>query len=745
MAGSRAPRASSPIARGYRAFDEQGRLRAWFRLEAPAAPIVPFPADAVARAFMRTHAAAFGWHPTLVDLRHMRVLAGPGILSARFVQVHRELPVDPGEVVVNVDRAGRVHAVYSQYQHEVPATLDPAQARVDRLQAREVVARLLRRFADKELTARLIVYRQRSHDRPPVIRSRRPHPVRAAFVRTARRILDRHPRPRNGRYLLAWDVRVTTDRPLSRWRVLVDAVDGHVIDVRDEMAYAKGAGKVFDPNPIVTSGDPGLVTASSTARVNAERVAVALRRLHPRASDGAYRLDGAWVRMQELDPPPHAEPKSVSGRFVYGWRNRKFRDVMAYFHIDRFREYLRHDLQLETVADFSVRVDAHALCGEDLSMAAPDRIVFGEGGIPDATDAMVILHEYGHVVQDSINPGLATGNHQSGLSEGFPDFLAAVYYDDKHARPAVTRGRMFSWNDSAAGRAGSRRTYDRPDRFDGRAWADASAYDKGAIWCSAMFELYRKLGGDSAIAATRAAARDLAIRLHVSAHFGLPTEGATVTQAVQQLEAADTQLHGWRYPPGLHVKVIRDTFARRGAPGYARLPVDVYIDARRGGGYGSVSGDDAFDEILWLDTLDAGPDVWTSDAGGGNAAPAALQGGQPAHLHVRLRNRGTTNSGAVTVTAYRAAAPAPTWPRDFTALDAAMPSRVVPGVGAGASAVVGPFAWTPAARGSETIFVVADCAADPAVTAGLPAGAQVVCRDLVPFDNNLALRTLSIA
>ncbi len=62
---------------------------------------------------------------------------------------------------------------------------------------------------------------------------------------------------------------------------------------------------------------------------------------------------------------------------------------------------------------------------------------------------MIILHEYGHFLQDARSLGSAIGNLLSGVSEGFCDFLAAVYYDDKHANTAATRGHMFSWDGNA--------------------------------------------------------------------------------------------------------------------------------------------------------------------------------------------------------------------------------------------------------------------------------------------------------
>lgn len=721
------------------AVDEAGRLRDWFDLAAARRAAAPFAPEGVARGFLEQHAAAFSWAPGLGDLRPAAALRGPGLYSTRFTQTHNGLPVDASEIVVNMDAEARVHSVYSQYHYALPADLGPAAARIDAVRARGLVARLTRMFERREVgPARLIVYPYRRHELGPVNRTARPPKPRAAFVRAVQRHLARPPRPGEGEYVLAWETRVATRRPLGRWRVLVDARSGRLVDVLDELAYADGRGKVFDPNPIVTSGDPGLSTATPTRTLNEERVNVALEDLDPPGSDGRYRLDGAWVHMDDYDLPTYREPSSRTKSFKYSWKNRKFLSVMAYFHIDRFRRYVRGDLGIEDVAAFSVRVDPQGQEGLDVSTAAPDAISFGEGGVPDASDAMVILHEYGHVIQESIRTQSSTGNHASGLSEGFPDFLAAVYYDDRHADPARTRGTMFSWNSNPTDGSQPARTYALPHRFDGPEWAAANAYGRAAIWCSAMFELYRKLGGDSTRRATKAAARDLIIRLHLAANFGIPASGATLTQVVQQLEAADASLGGWRYADGLHVKVIRHTFARRGAPGYTFPPVDVYLYDGREGGYGAPDGLDAFDAVLWKADFGDTPDVWV--------APAPPRVGQPAHLYARVKNRGTVGSGPVTVKAFRAAAPAMVWPTDWAPLDPATPSFGVPDVAPwpAAGVVAGPFTWVPQAAGEASILVVVECAADPALTESLPASARVPHLDLVPFDNNIAVRTLTV-
>jgi hypothetical protein len=736
---------------GHFAFDDLGRVRDWFNRAAPPWIVGSFAPDDLARRVLVENAAAFGWAPALADCRASATLVIPGTFSVRFAQEHRGLPVDGNEIVVNMYADARVHSIYNQYCYGIPGDLGPEAARVDAVAAHDIAARLTEMFTRREIgPARLIVYPYRRRpELSPRNRSRRPPKARAAFVRRVRARLARPPRPLEGAYLLVWDLVVATRRPRGRWRVLVDARSGHVADVLDLAAYARGKSLVFDPNPIVTSGDPGLSSSTRTSVLDGQRRHVSLERLnHP--VGGKYRLDGAWVHMDDYDTPKYTEPTSATGRFSYSCANRKFLDAMAYFHIDRFQAYLRTDLGFTNLADFSVTVDPQGQGSEDVSTADAEAISFGEGGIPDASDGMLILHEYGHVIQEATRLGSATGNHGIGLSEGFPDFLAAVYYDDKHADPAQTRGKMFSWNSNPADHFQPERTYDHPFRFDGPEWADpdqfGNAYGRAAIWCSVMFELYRKLGGDAADPATKAAARDLAIHLHVAANFGVPATNATITQVAQQLEAADARLAGWRPVDGLHVKVIRDTFARRGAPGTAFPPVDVYVFDGREGGYGTPDGHDAFADSLWKADFEDTPGVWTTATPNPADPPAVPRVGQPTHVWVRVKNRGVVAAGPIVVKAFRAGAGTALWPDGWTALDAGRPALAAPDVAPAPAAgvVVGPFVWISPDAKPASVLVIVECATDPALTQTWPPGAKLPAIEIVPFDNNIVLRRLTV-
>lgn len=748
-------------------------IRTWFDVTAPPADKATVSPHDVAYHVLRDSADLFAWQGTLPDLRDSQVIAGENSFSVRFRQVFKALPVDSSEIVVDLYADRRVYSVYNAYHYDIPRDLDPGSARLNAAQVKEAIAQLMASYGHAQIgDPELIVYQYHPVALPRPAPSTQP--ARVAFLAQVEEVTSVGAsrgvqQPQEGQYFLAWDTTVRTQRPTHLWRILIDAVTGQLLNVIDLLQYATGTGEVFDPNPIVTSGDATLRHTSLVATVDGQRLSVPFSDLDPADGGGNLHLHGPYVHMAEEDSPTIAEPGNAAGDFNYSWQEEGFLDAMAYFHIDRFQAYIQSVLGMTNVANYSIPVDPQGYGGADNSFYTPGGgtgyIRFGGGivpppstnPVPDAADAMVVLHEYGHAIQDNVNPGFTDFYTTSGLGEGFGDFLAAVYYDDKHANPPATRGYMMSWDSEMGTGSWSGRRYDMEYGFDDPTYLGyTDSHDTGQLWCATLFELYRKLGGDSAYAGIKQYARDLAIRLHLAANFNVPQTSATVQQMGQQIEAADHNLGGWRYANGLHRKVIYDTFRRRHLPGYTDLPVDVYIDDGRAGGYGSLSGNDHFAETLWQDVFWETQEIWTRPAPYVSAAAQAAATpadhiepvvGSTAYLYVRVKNRGTASagSGPVTVKAFHCApGMGLTWPDDWTPMDpptGADVSNVLPGTSAGV--VVGPFSWTPTEVGHECALAIVECGQDRALTQDLASSDHVADGDLVPFDNNIAQRNLA--
>src|SRR5262249_13118899 len=106
-----------------------------------------------------------------------------------------------------------------------------------------------------------------------------------------------------------------------------------------------------------------------------------------------------------------------------------FEEVMAYYHIDRAQARIQdlgftdvnNRVQVANVNDFHRDNSFYSSTDKELS--------FGVGGVDDAEDAEVILHEYGHSIQDDQVPGFGGGD-EGAMGEGFGDYLSASFNDN---------------------------------------------------------------------------------------------------------------------------------------------------------------------------------------------------------------------------------------------------------------------------------------------------------------------------
>ena len=116
--------------------------------------------------------------------------------------------------------------------------------------------------------------------------------------------------------------------------------------------------------------------------------------------------------------------------FFFTRSNDSFEAVNTYFHIDNSMRWINDSLGFD-LTPFQyvggVRFDPHGLNGDDNShyIPATGSIAFGDGGVDDAEDLGVVLHELGHGIHDWITSG---GLSQvEGLSEGSCDYWCTSY------------------------------------------------------------------------------------------------------------------------------------------------------------------------------------------------------------------------------------------------------------------------------------------------------------------------------
>jgi zinc metalloprotease ZmpB len=184
------------------------------------------------------------------------------------------------------------------------------------------------------------------------------------------------------------------------------------------------SGMVFNTNPVATSGDTSLTDNKDAdyAAVNDERISVQL----PFLDDSGY-LRGTYATVvSETGNPAFADDCT----FNYTRHDDRFEQVMAYYWVTASQLYLRSlGFDGETFPEINAdqqRVRINQL-GYDNSFATDhprDEMRFGRGGVDDAEDADVILHELGHQIHFSQSATFFSSLEAGSISEGFGDYWA---------------------------------------------------------------------------------------------------------------------------------------------------------------------------------------------------------------------------------------------------------------------------------------------------------------------------------
>ncbi len=231
---------------------------------------------------------------------------------------------------------------------------------------------------------------------------------------------------------LVWRVVVPSAQPLGDFEVLVDAASGRVVRTRDLLRHwRRGQARLYNPNPVVQRNSSSQLSKDRGDRNT--RLLTSLRRLvvlHG-IREGQSCLRGRWVQAKVGQHPVHGVCKSSLRWNSVKRAKDRFEGLMAYFHIDRAQRYIHRlgfsDATDNGINDRTQRVVADAFRDDNsFFSSATRRIAYGSGGVDDAEDADVILHEYGHAIQDDQVRGFGNGLDAGAIGEGFGDYWAAA-------------------------------------------------------------------------------------------------------------------------------------------------------------------------------------------------------------------------------------------------------------------------------------------------------------------------------
>jgi Fungalysin metallopeptidase (M36) len=368
---------------------------------------------------------------------------------------------------------------------------------------------------------------------------------------------------------LVYQINLSQERPLLAQELFLDAHTGEALAERSLLQSDEGVGLIFDPNPIASTGDLSLKDQQDETSqfLSDARLSVPLPGL-----DGSGFLRGRFVDVR------NATSRTQNQALVFNFQrsDERFEEVMAYFHMDRVQARIQslgffdvnNRVQVATVNAFS----------EDNSFYSPlsKRISYGAGGVDDAEDADIIVHEYGHSIQDDQVPGFGVNTESRSMGEGFSDYLAGSFMATMSSEltdPAC----VGDWDATSYDFRvpACLRRLDLPKHFPEHLVGEVHA--DGELWSAALFELRQALGANTADA------------LALEAHFSQSVD-ETFAGAASTILAADDALFG-----GQHKALIKRVFQERGILRDLTPPADLPVvvasvavsvePAREGGAY----------------------------------------------------------------------------------------------------------------------------------------------------------------
>ena len=255
-------------------------------------------------------------------------------------------------------------------------------------------------------------------------------------------------------------------------------------------------GQVFAPNPVADLQIQTLTDQKDADFFSADpALAKAYHRVTLTDLDGSGTLTGAYAKVLSSTGKPAT---NTGNGFIYTRDQDQFEQVMGYYWVTQAQRYIQSlgfgtRFPAVNKRQQLLRMDQF---GGDNSFYREGTgkltITLGKGGVDDAEDAEVIVHEYGHSVQDNQVPGFGSTLESGAIGEAFGDYLAVTV--SQHFAPTPDEPCVADWDSTSytstvphcLRRVDTNKHY--PKDLVGEVHAD------GEIWSRALWDIHQALG-----------------------------------------------------------------------------------------------------------------------------------------------------------------------------------------------------------------------------------------------------------
>ncbi|MSQ78627.1 MAG: T9SS type A sorting domain-containing protein [Flavobacteriaceae bacterium] len=302
--------------------------------------------------------------------------------------------------------------------------------------------------------------------------------------------------------------------------------------------------KLFNPDPLTTAkvsyASPYKDSAdANTPELNLQRVPLPL---HLTWSGDTFYYYNKYAAIRKI------QPQRSYNLFAYqtmpdpGRGDGDFEGLNLLYHIYQWGSYV-HTLGFNSIGNYQIPCDPHGTSDDNskFTYQGSDRVlIFGDGGVDDAEDADVVVHEYNHYLIDDCSPGTNSGFERTSMDEGSCDYFSAAY---SSSLSSYQNQLVYNWDGHnqywPGRRINSQKIY--PDSMD-----FSSRHRTGQIWSSCLSDIRLDIG------------QAITDRLLYTAYFS-SDRNITMPQMARLVMQADSLLNGY-----VNKKALCKRFTQRG-------------------------------------------------------------------------------------------------------------------------------------------------------------------------------------